>query len=100
MPPKPSVATVETNTIPQLSDLKANGQHSDQPPQDNLVGMEEGTFPDVKKVGWTETDFPPLCDLKGDRRVENGVWSEKKAASDKEDVDAFVRFTFLDFDDH
>jgi hypothetical protein len=45
----------------------------------------------TKKLEWTETDFPPLCDRKGDRRVDAGVWSDKKVTTaDKEEAEGSV----------
>lgn len=37
-------------------------------------------LPDAKdaRVEWSEMDFPPLSDVRGERRTEHGVWGEKK----------------------
>ncbi|KAJ6504401.1 hypothetical protein DFH09DRAFT_292099 [Mycena vulgaris] len=41
--------------------------------------------PRGSKVGWTDVDFPPLGDVKGDRRAERGVWADKKLYKGGED---------------
>lgn len=43
------------------------------------------------KIDWTETDFPPLGDVKEGRKTEWGVWGEKKVSGvDKGRADWFV----------
>ncbi|KAJ7161358.1 hypothetical protein C8R43DRAFT_331590 [Mycena crocata] len=34
--------------------------------------------PKGSQVEWTDVDFPPLGEVKGDRRAERGVWADKK----------------------
>jgi hypothetical protein len=67
----------------------AGHQHSNQPAQRTLdVHAVQALSIDAehpKRLDWTEIDFPPLSEMKGDRRVENSVWAEKRTSKDIEE---------------
>jgi hypothetical protein len=41
-------------------------------------------------VGWTEMDFPPLGDFKGERRAETGIWVDKRIPKMESEAIRFV----------
>jgi hypothetical protein len=48
------------------------------------------------RVEWSEMDFPPLGDVRGERRAEYGVWGEKKPYDHEADrCVVFELFKFL-----
>ncbi|KAJ7446435.1 hypothetical protein B0H11DRAFT_2336849 [Mycena galericulata] len=61
-------------------------------PYDSSASFRSPGFRDASPNAskeWTDVDFPPLGDSKGDRRAERGVWADKKLsmADDREDGD-------------
>ena len=49
------------------------------------VGISVGARSD-----WTETDFPPLGDSKGERKADCGVWGERSTKTENEEAVMFV----------
>ncbi|KAJ6621088.1 hypothetical protein B0H10DRAFT_2215358 [Mycena sp. CBHHK59/15] len=64
------------------------GQSYDSSASFRSPGFLEGSS-NGSRVKWTDVDFPPLGDAKGDRRAEQGVWADKKLpnAGEKEERD-------------
>jgi len=48
-----------------------------RPANDTKEASAELLF-DTNVAEWTEKDFPPLGDYKGERRTETGVWADKR----------------------
>lgn len=61
-----------------------------------LFDVKEGNVEESttgSKLDWTEMDFPPLVELKAERKTKCGVWGERKASRNDEDaVDRFVSY--------
>lgn len=60
-----------------------------------LIEDKDGHVPG-SRTEWTELDFPPLGDPKGDRKSSSGVWGEKKPSpvevETEDQADRFVLF--------
>jgi hypothetical protein len=84
--PKPVDISGVCSTFSPKSECKFS------PPQADSVDVEGTT-----KVQWSEMDFPPLTEAKGDRGVESSVCHEKKASRETEEFvpffSEFGRFT-------
>jgi hypothetical protein len=57
---------------------------------DGKVGRSVGA-----RADWTEMDFPPLGDSKGEHKTDCGVWGGRTTRLEKEEVAKFVIFLGL-----
>lgn len=75
----PSIGGLHTQEVPIADEVS---QHSQNSPM-------RQTLPDVKEqtqtTQWTDIDFPPLSETKGERRSESGVWSDKNSLKEAEE---------------
>lgn len=88
-----------TGGIPDSSITTPIDDKAAEPPHLNRGSPQSSshiTLFDVKdelspvRVEWSEVDFPPLSDVRGERRTEYGVWGEKKPSD--LDADGYVVF--------
>lgn len=78
-------------TTPSIDDKAAELPHLCQgSPQSlrNIPLFDVKDEPSPVRVEWSEMDFPPLSDVRGERRTEYGVWGEKRASD--LDADGYV----------
>ncbi|KAF9460117.1 hypothetical protein BDZ94DRAFT_947042 [Collybia nuda] len=82
-----SKASDVRSTIGNISDLSSAKVYNEEikhpqrssPSSQDILPFNIKNESSPTRVEWSEIDFPPLGDMRGGRRPENGVWREKKS---------------------